>query len=454
MLHDITKAEFDETLEQKQRQDGRFLTEYVQVSGALFEFWLDELGPAKASIVGFILGRTLFYSKEAAQIWSYQFIDGIKKDGVGVVCKGVGLKQRAFREHLRELIEEDFLNVYRCADGRGNESEARLFAVNRDKLLGPLFANRSQNQMLAIPKKLRQTQSGQGEKADRQDLLGGVAENAPHNIYINRRRTKVLHSPTSGEDQPETELVLRGGNIRPLATPKRMRSTSPETSKSAQEVLQSIAMKHSTGRQARVTQAKTKTPWTLSKQEMQAVVDEKMSAYHPDECRMIVTAKSHGWLKRRMKESAPKDFTDFIDWVLRFWSDTARRHRAAALKDTERNRDIMSAAPDFGEIAKRYPYFLRCYSNYIAERRVVDKDDMQSKEIVRLRRQLADKTESENSLRRQMRKTREQGTARPAPVRREVPAVEPSPVEFDDDLPDWETFNQGRGVQNGTKHRR
>lgn len=437
MLYTLSLTEFRRALTEKQRKNEYWFAQYSGIVGNISRFWLEELGPQKAVIMFFVLGRSLYFHKEAAQIWSYQFLDGVRQQDGQLVCTGVGMSENTLRKHLKELIEADFLDVYAAKSTRGTESEARLFAINCKKIMSRPLESTEKN-MLAIPKKLKES----SESGDSQNLRGGLPNFGGHNICNSNRRSKLLLSPPSGE--PGTGVVV------PI--PKKRTNAAPtqREERSAEEVISKVAHIHEARRVVRTAAAETKSPWLLSQREVQALFDRKMAMYHPDEPRLMVTGKEYGFLKKRLKDSAPKDFTDFVDWTLRHWHSTAMSSRRSAAKKLEAGgaRPVapMSLTPDFAQLAYRYPYFLKVYQSSIAERRESDREDAQQETVRRLQARVANAEQTNKQLRRRLQDRAKPSTPEPVSATRvtRTSVVRPTgQVGGDyDDLPTWEEMNE------------
>ena len=418
------------------------------VAGTISQYWLSKMEPQKVMILTWVLARTLFYKKEAVRIWKDQFINGIeRRDGSGMVCEGCGLTRNTVAKHLRQLVEEDFIHAYRSVRN-GVESEARLFEINVNKLIEPIEQNGGET-MLAKPKVPREPRSKSPILGSTKRREGGTPSGGGHNICINNRLDKSNLSPLRSEV-----------GTRVLAIPKKGRAApSYATEERVEDVVRAVAHRHEQVRSVRASAAQNKAPWLLSKEEMQAVIDKATYAYYPDEPRMVVTNKEYGFLKKRLKESAPKSFTEFIDWVIRYWHSIAKQNRNAAMRrglnGTEDKSTPLDMSPSFSQLVYRLPYFLKAYSNFLAERRSDANDEAEAKQRKRLEARAAEAEKQAAELRTRLRDRNAQKPVVATRITRTVARSQPvKRNDIEDALNAEDNFGEWRGPQStrGSKY--
>lgn len=239
-----------------------------------------------------------------------------------------------------------------------------------------------------------------------------------------------------------------------LPVPKKPRTTT-QHGDSVAAVTAKVNAQYTARKAGLVRSASTKQAHRLTSAEFQAVVD-KVQKDAGLQHRMVVTAKEFGFLRKRLEQSPPSDMTEFISWVLRYWTTIAQQHRAALRKNDDRKaagEKGIPAHPDFASLAFRYPYFLKCFANFKAERTMQAKDDANEREA-KLQETIRRQKEEISSLRRARPTSRPaMAPAEPAapPARRPV-SRRPAPV-IDylggEDLPEWTTPPTKQGARRG-----
>ena len=224
----------------------------------------------------------------------------------------------------------------------------------------------------------------------------------------------------------------------------------PEVSAAPRDIVASIQRRSRDVQGARVAAASTVAPWMMSKEQMQALFDKGMQTYFPKLPRVIVTGKEFGFLRKRLRETQPKDFAEFVDWALRYWTDTASKHRRAIMKgvvngdSSKFDKEPMPQSPDFATLVYRLPYFLKVHSSYLAERMTRDTEDKADRRVARLERELAQERNTNRILsqrRTQARgpEPRHQGTEEQQPRLTSQDQIDLGPEE----LPKWQDMGDG-----------
>jgi hypothetical protein len=189
---------------------------------------------------------------------------------------------------------------------------------------------------------------------------------------------------------------------------------------------------------------------------MQDVFDAAMPLAPAGTPRVLVTGKAYGALKKKLKESSPSDFTQFVRWMLTYWHNVATQHR----KGRERKiaagdaptYEALPASPDFTTIAYRYPYLLKAFASHQAEGTRFEDDakarDAKDAKIASLTAALQQSKGNERTLRTQLTKTKEVAREEAATEsRRKVqtrtrPSVQRRVSTDPDQLPTWEELHQ------------
>jgi hypothetical protein len=401
---------------------------------------MGELGSQKVSILLFLINRTLYYRKAAEQIWTKQWLEGIVDKHGNRVCSGIGMSDNTYRKHLNELIESDFVHAYRVVDDSGAEFVGRLYEINFTKLVASTVTQGSKMPLLATPKRLKDAENGseRGSNAGDTPLPKLGIQNS-----INKRLTKVnlaADAPRSGKAVAGTEEIvttprLHGPKNRRRAADDQSPAYEDPPEPTARELVAALKAKSDRARADRLASAASKQPWQLTKQELQAMIDKGMKLYHPSAPRMVVTYREYGYMRKYLKQSAPKDFSAFLDWTLRMWSNIAVQHRRAVTRNQDRmlkDEQLIGASPSFSSLAYKLPYFIKAHSNFVAELNGAEREDEADRRVARLERELENTRQTVRVLSRRPK------TSTPEPTRQRdvVPerrgrVISDTSVEFD-----------------------
>lgn len=411
MLKTLNSGDFSAALKEKREQQDRYAGICWQVIGALTSCWMKELGGQKLSIMMFLVNRTLYYRKAAERIYSIQFEKGITDSKGNSVCDGLQMGGQAFRKHLNELIEQDFVDVYCELNEKSHENTARLYEINFKKLLAPYTGSGSKMPFLRATKQEKSSENPPDDPVEggyENHRGGGVKINPLNSTY--KRTTKVVHSGSA----PRSGNVVAGqeSNGSRMARRKQADTDSPvyEDPATPTEIVAKIQQKATAFRAATVAKAATTQPWLLSQKEMQAIVDSLMSEFYPKESRLVVTGLQYGKLKKELKKHQPKDFSAFMRYVFVNWSMISSQHRNAINRNEEKRvkAEYMSRTPSAWDLAIRLSYFLQCYSNDQASRRSVETQDTRDREVERLKRALTQKEQENKVLKQRGTRRREE----------------------------------------------
>lgn len=439
MLHTVSEREFMGLMREKERYVEERHMDAAHMYASLAEHWASQIAPIRIVILMYITSCTLLRGKSAARI------------SIGEIESAVNASQNSIRAHLKGLVDEGFLIAYRTTAGKnGHEKESRMFEIDCNFVLkaSDIAAN-SPPKLLKFDEK---TTSGGLQN------LGTPLQNLDPPSYIyslsnlvaieDKDRTSVLYSARSSRAVGDKEKPMPVH----FPEPKKPRMATAR-SDSVASVVAAINAAHASRRAGLVRSASTKKASRLTAQEFQALVDSAQADAGLQH-RMVVTTKEFGLLRKRFEASPPSDLSEFVSWVLRYWTTIAQQHRAAVRKSEDRKaagEKGIPAHPDFASLAFRYPYFLKCFANFKAERNIQATEDAASREQ-KMRDTIQRQQDEIRSLRRATRQ-------RPAPERPPTPrqAAPRTPVrparattaarEFDDtDLPEW-TAPQPRGAR-------
>lgn len=418
MLHTVREHEFFALMQSKERYAEERIADAASVYRALFTHWARQHSAVAVMILGYLVAKTLMVGKSAVRI------------PLGEFSEDVSIGKTTLKQHLSGLCEADFIHIYRTVAGEeGHEKEARMFEIDFKALVKPLV--------------------GDEKQADRRFKTGATPGQIPttprqnptppsyiHSMYAedSRSKDKSLHSARASRSGSS-----EGTNVIPI--PKKPRPVVVR-SDSIAAVVSAVQARHVEARVARVASATKKAAHAVTKQELQALLDQALKSYMPDAIRVVVTSKEFGLLRKRMKESAPADLGDFINWTIRYWTTIASQHRNAIRRNEtrqERGEKAIPAAPDFASLAYRYPYFLKAFANFRAERNSAEADAMKDRQVETLRKQLQQKAGDIEALRGQLERVRKSSVIRrtPAPVAQDEPLT--TDALADAELPEWTT---------------
>lgn len=179
MLHSVDEREFYDLAKRKDRKDAGNFQVGLRVLRALTSHWIGALPAQQITILLFLWNRTLNFSKQGQQVFTYQFHEGVvNKSTEERICAGLNMSEPTLRKHLNELCEANLVEIYRCVStNHGGENVPRLYEINCKNVLEG--AQDSQGiAMLPTPKRLKSDKKG-GSK----NLILGVKNLYPI-IYV------------------------------------------------------------------------------------------------------------------------------------------------------------------------------------------------------------------------------------------------------------------------------
>lgn len=441
MLHTVKEREFARLLREKER----FVEEHYGDAALAFEVlyakWAPILPPIQITILGFLVSRTLLCGRSAARI------------PVAELESGVSASRNTVRDHLNILILLDLVHVFRTvSDEKETEKTARMFEIDCKKLHeGSEIGQKAPSKLFG--KGLVRTQNLPKKEAERggQNLTPRGSKIDPLNIYINRNYVPHDLKQESNDSSARSSRIGGSREIEMLPTPKKPRSSAPAKNESAADIIARVSATHAAKREARTARAQTSTPYTLTKAELQALIDTQQRLNAPGTLRMIVTTKEFGLLRKRLRESSPEDFGDFIGWVFRYWSTISNQHRKAIQRSAERSErgeKGIPPSPDFASLAYRYPYFLKAYGNFQADRAREKAEEVEGATERKLRATIDRQSRAIEALNSQIKRVNRRTTQ---PTRLSQPAPQPRHDALDlgaDELPEWSAPAR-KGMKNG-----
>lgn len=415
MLVTVNHREYLLLLQKKTHTDSSRIGFLQPLIEAITTDWLDSLKGAKLAALLFILNRTVLVGK-AAQVIPFSEFDKGVVEGQNKLCAPVGYSKNTVAAALKELESEGFLIVYRTLSGpAGVENEPRIFEIDCKKVL----ANRPESDPTGF--------SSRG---------GGSKDWMPPNISIKDTKRDSeeeinLFSPSPAGLRDQGKGVVMFG---------RKKTAAPATPKggyeSAEAAIAAINGKHSATQARRITSAAARPASQMTKEECQSILDKHTKALDLG-YRLMVTQREFGFLKKRLAENGPKDFSDYARWVITYWGNIVAQNRRAITRDREK---IVKAKPlpdaiSFSDFTYRYPYLFKCYQSHLAGRAIdAVLEDPKDKTIKALTEKLKQAEQRAVSLQRVRRPLVSSAPSRPAPRPAPLPRTPRPAVDLDDDV--------------------
>ena len=421
MLHEISYQEYQrvETIARPDNID--LCKEALRTYQAIFTFWNKELGADKISILGFVINRTLRYGKYAEKIPFSAFMEGVQTEEHGMLCAPVGVSHNTFRRILRELINDHFLFELFPKRTPGKKDVAvRYFEINFKKI-----QHRQYNEQGEIMVLLRTPKAQKIGKVLPNLVVPKMGVQSISNVH-----TYVCNSIPKGMLLADSAAIEAGS----------------ETMDSVKEVIARMNAARDAKQAKQLAIAKTKPASGLKKIDVQTMLDKSRKEFSSSTPRIYVTDKAFGVFKKRLADSAPASLPEFFDWLIVHWQIIAQqnlkaRSRKLRTGDVDQSAPI-GLSPDFDTLAYRFPYFLKCYNSYVAERSVLGtKEDQQEAEIARLKRANENLRVEKNDLAKKAYARPRQPIAEP--LRRVTRSISKPLTEATDELPTWEEFSRG-----------
>lgn len=392
-IHDLPNADYDRMRRAKEKSHDDYYGLYMDVMRAIHDTYFDQLQPSQLNVLLFILGRTLRYNKVAQSIFMPQFLGGVRNADQVVISRGTGLSESTVRSSIQAVAKMDLIEVHRCAVER--KGAATLYEINCKTILGYMVFDGK----TSMP--IRELQSIRAKK------------NAENRL---ERGSKNYQTPLVKITREENRLYTGDFKSSLSAT----RSAPAERPLHAREVIEKIQSKGRATRAARIASGAAKLPHLLSREEMQAMLDQIMQMYHPDRPRVVITLKAFGMMRKQLKTNTVPDFRLFLDRTVADWANIHSQHskarsRQARNGETSALKNALPAAFDFDTVAYRMSYFVKVFTSArvnVTTKAVVVEDKTQldtvTAELQRTRRALA---ETQGALIRQTRATRAQPPA-------------------------------------------
>lgn len=421
----LTSAEYVALRRRLTRQLGRaammeiLAAAVIALTGKAFPL----MSKMEMSVLLSLLAMTLGSGRLARELTISELINGIEQEN-GTREMGAGMSRTQAFEGLSRLKARGFVNSYSFQLRQGVANTAQILEIALNKISMPLAA--------------RAKLLWKSEENPHQNSRIPPSGN-PHqsSLYI-QEGTTFLSELNMHDFQSCTQRS--GDTLR-----KTLVGAEPQgenelhsSSKSAADVLASIQQRHAAKRTARVSSATGRPAASLSKDELQAVIDAAAKAVGLP-IRVYVTEKSLGVFRKRAAERPVANLQAMVEFSLGQWSRIAMQN-AAALRKAGSTRPPIASSPTFMDFAFRYPYFLTAYENNRADQSAPQAEKDEEKDA--LRRKLQQAQQTINTLQRRV-------VARPRPVQeapvaptlvRRVPRTRPVTDEelfAEVDIPEW-----------------
>lgn len=300
------------------------------------------------------------FRKRAEAINKSHFLTGVSEADGTMVCSGVGLAHSTLRVALDGLSEKGLIEIHAFTTN-GVESLPRVYEVKTARILENWDTEGVKNMLSRVGKQAK----NQVESLDFQPQEGGAefqrggCRNSAHLKDILR-----ISNISTSVDIPEPASPASKGFFRESKSSSR-RAHGCTPTLSARETAEAILNKSKERRQARASSTAVPTKRWDSKT-LQALLDTARENAGGACPRIAVVSKAIGVLHKRMREHQVENVVDFFSWALSNWSIVASANRKAKAvqlrqKDTKAAHSEMHLAPNFTDLAYRFPYFYKFY---------------------------------------------------------------------------------------------
>lgn len=432
MLVDVTDLEYLTVRRSKSHKDSRVIGLGAPVARALASRVLSLVSGSEAKVLMYLLGVTICRGQRAREVSIRELEHGIKDEDGGALDHGTGLAKNTLRTSLKSLCESGTINIYRKPEQDGAEIVARIYEIDFTRLLS----------VAEITTVLGENAMSEGSKT-----VVPPTKNCPplHTSMKSKRDTSISILPASCLVRKSNAEQV--GSMAFIGKQKKPVPVAPVYG-SATEALQAVQGRARAVQATRVANAATIAPSSISRVDMQAVFDRHSTALSLG-YRLMVTQREHGFLRKRLAENPPQDFSDFVRWSLTYWGTLSSQNRTATRKDLQVKvvRKSLPPAPHFNTFCYWYPYFLKSYQNFLTGRENVKdgelEDETEKDRVIKsLTRRVVEAERNTSVLRRRMGSARDEQPATPAAPkprpRTRVDADLLAPVEFQD----WDANNR------------
>jgi len=350
-------------------------------------------------VLRFVKSRTLRWGKEAERIPFRHFTDGVVTDDGARICSGLPMSPSTIRKALYSLIDKGWI-IRRAAERHDGGDDAHEYGLNMDRFKE--IDNIEEVEDRAI-KSAAAIQASGITLVEYLNLAPRTAK--AHAIAVDKQIATLLNYRSVSELEPEMHLKLpknpratrvcvaeRGdyATHRPnnrysvsvvekeekkadafsstAARPRARVNRQIEIDCKTESALQTVERVTARSRTQRAERAGSAKVSTLSKAQLQAILDRLILDEQVDIPRTLVTDKSYGLMKKRAKEHQVEDLRGFLSFVVMHWADLAHRYnfglRQARKAGTTVHADDMLPNPDAWTIALKFSWFARHYSAY------------------------------------------------------------------------------------------
>lgn len=434
MLIDITDKEYLTVRTNKSRRDEKVVDLTTAIVKAFGKRVLGKLSGGEVAAFLYLLTISICRGQLAREVTLKEFESGIRDDEDSDADIGTGKSRPTVRASLRSLCDSNLINIYRKPEHDGAENTSRIYEINFTAMLN----------------------GGEIERI----LRGKSAFLVARNLQVPENNFTPLHTSnivTFMENNGDTSISFLAGSSLPdeshakgvVAVPfvgkKKTTAPAPLGYASGAEAIAAVQARHRATQATRVAATASAAPSEIPRQDMQALFDKHSTALTIG-YRLMVTQREYGFLKKRLKENPPKDFSDMVRWSLTYWGTLAAQQRVSVRKDLGRKvvRKSLPEAPHFSTFVYWYPYFLKSYQNHLSGQTLVEHamavaDDKSERTIRALQARVQMAEKGTQILRRRLASRESPVATRPLPLPSQIPRKEDDlgPDEF----PEWNDTN-------------
>lgn len=343
-------SDYEQVRQKLTKRSDEIFHQYLAVSAVLTKHWSEKLTPSEFQILIFVLGRTMLYRKRAEVISKSHLLNGIPG-----VCSPCGASQNTIDKAVSGLSDKDYLVLHAFREG-SRESTSRIYELNVERILSEFDLSGVQRMASRFNQKGAEPPPKFG---------GGVSQNLGYITSLLRNDNTSTNVDVSAAPQPTRQAA----GLRIPRTGSRKQVEVDCNKGNPATTIAAIQERFAINRANRAAKAAKLGPKKWTTQELQALLDsaaeragEANGVKYP---RIVVVAKNLNVLHKRMLDAKVKDPLDCFTWIIQNWSTVAnanRRSKAQQFRTTQKATSEMSTAPNFNDLAFRFPYFLAFYN--------------------------------------------------------------------------------------------
>lgn len=360
-------------------QKQRYAKLYVQALQAINAYWMPVLHSTDASVLHFIVERTLRWGKVAEVIPYSHMIEGVYS-GDECIQGRVNVSRPTIFRVMRRLEDWGFISVSRV------KSTHRGFEANRIEINFKLIIDRDMSKLkesrkppkVTVPPCIKLTLPLVSKHTP------PLYQNSTTNIHKENTQKLKIHKEEDADASSSPESVITRSRERTDLAKQRRAGAVPTTA-------------------------------TINS--LRALWQVVMLEYYPRVPVIAITAKEASKFKKGAALNLPGiDWRDFFNWLVGSWPAL----RGGKLAWLNRKSEVMTTAPSLSVVANYFKAFAREYSNHLMEA-TLNEDRIAARmhnedglALAKARAIIAKQGEEVDRLRQKLRRTRVRVVPAPA----------------------------------------